>query len=290
MNADIATLRQQLRQLQSLHEDGSLSAQAYERSRGELERKLLDAVMSDEPAGAVGPAASAARPSPKGPSRRVVIAAAAVVLAVAGLGYWWAGTPHPAPGTAVAPQAAAPSAAPSEAPASSPHALSFEQIGDMASRLAERLKQNPQDAQGWAMLARSYTVLGRRAEAVAAYAKAAALNGQDASLLADYADAIAVTRDSRLAGEPLALIERALKLDPDHLKALSLAGTEAFERKDYRAAVARWERILQLAPPGSPYVEQVRGSIAQARELGGLPSAPASVAPAPAPAASLGAR
>jgi cytochrome c-type biogenesis protein CcmH len=290
MNADIATLRQQLRQLQSLHGDGALSAQAYERSRGELERKLLDAVMADEPAGAVGPSASAARPSPQGPSRRVVIAAAAVVLAVAGLGYWWTGTPHPAPGTAGALQAAAPLAASPEAPASTPHALSFEQIGDMAGRLAERLKQNPRDAQGWAMLARSYTVLGRRAEAVAAYAKAVALNGQDASLLADYADAIAVTRDSRLAGEPLALIERALKLDPDHLKALSLAGTESFERKDYRAAVARWERILQVAPPGSAYVDQVRGSIVQARELGGLPAAAAGSAAAAAPGASLGAR
>lgn len=289
MNADIPTLRQQLRQLQSLHGEGALSAQAYERGRGELERKLLDAVMAYEPALAVGPAASATRPSPKGPSRRVVIAAAAV-LAVAGLGYWWTGAPHRALGTAGAPQAAAPLAATPGAAASTPHALSFEQFGDMAGRLAERLKQNPQDAQGWAMLARSYSVLGRRAEAVTAYTQAVALNGQDASLLADYADALAVTRDSRLAGEPLALIERALKLDPDHLKALSLSGTEAFERKDYRAAVARWERILEVAPPGSAYVEQVRGSIAQARELGGLPAAPAGSAAGTAPTASLGVR
>jgi cytochrome c-type biogenesis protein CcmH len=147
--------------------------------------------------------------------------------------------------------------------------LSFQQIAQMADRLAERLRQDPQDAAGWAMLARSYTALGRHAEAVTAYERAVALNGQDASLLADYADALAVTRDTRLAGEPLALVERALKLDPRHLKALSLAGTAAFERKDYAAAAAHWERLLEAAPPDSPFAEPMRANIAQARELGG---------------------
>jgi cytochrome c-type biogenesis protein CcmH len=128
------------------------------------------------------------------------------------------------------------------------------------------------------MLARSYTMLGRRAEAVTAYERAVALQEGDASLLADYADALAVTRESRLAGEPAALVERALKLDPNHAKALSLAGTAAFERKDYAGAVARWEHLLEVAPPDSPFVEPMRANIAQARELGGLAatSAPAS--------------
>ena len=103
------------------------------------------------------------------------------------------------------------------------------------------------------MLARSYTMLGRRAEAVTAYERAVALQGQDASLLADYADALAVTRESRLAGEPAALVERALKLDPNHAKALSLAGTAAFERKDYAGAVARWEHLLEVGTAGQPF-------------------------------------
>jgi cytochrome c-type biogenesis protein CcmH len=266
MNADIARLRQQLRQLQALHLDGALGADTYERSRGELERKLLDAVMRDGHDAAPGPVAGV----PSAPSRKALWLVGAAVLVIAAAGYWWTRTPAPA---ADAPLAAARKASAPATPASTPHALSFGQIEDMAARLAQRLKQDPKDTEGWAMLARSYAVLGRRDEAVAAYERAVALNGNDASLLADYADALAVTRESRLAGEPAALIERALAIDPNHPKALSLAGTAAFERKDYAAAVSRWEHLLAVAPPGSPFVEPMRANIAQARELGGLAGA-----------------
>lgn len=283
MNADIARLRQQLRQLQSLHEEGALGAEAYGRSRGELERKLLDAVMHD------GHAPAPAAGGPAGPSRAVVAGLGMVVLAIAGAGYWWTRTPT---GAADVPLASSRAASARAAPASAPHALSFKQIEDMADRLAQRLKADPKDVEGWAMLARSYTMLGRRAEAAAAYERAVALQGQDASLLTDYADALAVTRESRLAGEPAALLERALALDPNHAKALSLAGTAAFERQDYAAAVSRWERLLEVAPPHSPFVEPMRANIALARERDGLSGAASrsvsgaarrgSVAPAPA--------
>lgn len=272
MNADIARLRQQLRQLHSLHEEGALGVEAYERSRAELERKLLDAVMRD------GPESVPAVGRPAGPSRALLAGLGAAALAVAAAGYWW--TRSPATATAVPLASERRSSAPA-APASAPHALSFKQIEDMAGKLAQRLKADPKDAEGWAMLARSYTMLGRRAEAVTAYERAVALQGQDASLLADYADALALTRESRLAGEPAALVERALRLDPDHAKALSLAGTAAFERKDYAAAAARWEHLLEVAPADSPFVEPMRANIAQARELGAL-------AGAAAPAASPG--
>lgn len=261
MNADIARLRQQLRQLHSLHDEGALGVAAYERSRGELERKLLDAVMRD------GHEATPESGRPAGPSRALLAGMGLAVLAIAAIGYWWTRAPAPA---AEVPLASARQAGTPPAPASAPHALSFKQIEDMADKLAQRLKADPKDPQGWAMLARSYTMLGRRAEAVTAYERAVALQGQDASLLADYADALAVTRESRLAGEPAALVERALKLDPDHAKALSLAGTAAFERKDYAGAVARWEHLLEVAPPDSPFVGPMRANIAQARELGGL--------------------
>ena len=77
MNADIARLRQQLRQLQSLHEEGALGAAAYERSRGELERKLLDAVMRD------GHDASPESGRPAGPSRALLAGMVVAVLAIA---------------------------------------------------------------------------------------------------------------------------------------------------------------------------------------------------------------
>jgi cytochrome c-type biogenesis protein CcmH len=136
------------------------------------------------------------------------------------------------------------------------------------------------------MLARSYLQLGRIKDAVPAFAKAMALNADDPRLLADYADALAVTNDRNLEGEPLKLIERALKLDPDNLKALALAGTAAFNRKDYAGAVRHWEKMAQVAPQGSPFMAQLGESIAEARKLGGMPAAPkmaAAEAPSPSP-------
>ena len=83
------------------------------------------------------------------------------------------------------------------------------------------------------MLARSYTVLGRFDEAIPAYARAAELEPNNADLLADYADAVAATQQTANNPQSIALIERALKADPKHFKALALAGSAAFDRGEY---------------------------------------------------------
>jgi Flp pilus assembly protein TadD len=87
------------------------------------------------------------------------------------------------------------------------------------------MKERPEDAEGWTMLARSYTVLGRYTDAVPAYRRAAELQPANASLLADYADAVAATKGNVINPESAALIERALAADPKNPKALALAGT-----------------------------------------------------------------
>jgi cytochrome c-type biogenesis protein CcmH len=139
----------------------------------------------------------------------------------------------------------------------------------MVSRLAARLKENPEDAEGWMMLGRSYAVLGRFGEAGEAYAKAAARMPGDAQLLADYADALAMAQGRTLQGEPERILLRALAIDPNNVKALLLAGTAAFNRNDGAAAVRHWERVLGLLPAESDMVQRVQASIAQARSLGG---------------------
>lgn len=128
------------------------------------------------------------------------------------------------------------------------------------------------------MLGRSYTALGEFADAARAYGNAVARSGSDATLLADYADALAMAQGRRLDGEPEKLIERALAIDPQNLKALALAGSAAFERHDYSAAAAYWERILKVVPEDSQFAQPVRASIAEARELAKQPSSPVPVA------------
>ncbi len=263
--------RQQIQQLDALRDDGAITEADHASGRAHLERLLLDRVM----------AAPAARPAAAAPSagerRRWPVWSAVLLLGALAAGAaawrWQAASSGSTPAAAVSlpglsqgmghpPVAASAAAAPS-----APHALGPDQMAGVAERLSERLAREPKDAVGWAMLARTYAVMGRHADAVPAFRKAAALQKPDAVLLADFADALAMTQQRRLDGEPIALVKQALALAPDNLKALSLAGTEAFDRRDYAAALRHWERLREVAPPDSVFVRQVEGSIEEARAL-----------------------
>jgi len=151
-----------------------------------------------------------------------------------------------------------------------------QQIEAMVDKLAERLKTTPDDVQGWTMLARSYTVLRRFGEAIPAYARAAELDPNNAGLLADYADAVAATQQTANNPRSMALLERALKADPNHFKALALAGSAAFDRGDYAVAISHWQKIAVQLPPESELAPRVQAMIADARgKLAGNDAAPA---------------
>lgn len=226
-------------------------------------------------------APAAAPPAPR-PPLRLVVASAVLVLGIAFAGYWWTGAPG-------AIDAASQSASGDTGEGAS-HSVDKGQIGAMAEKLAARLKDKPDDVEGWLMLGRSYMVLEKAAEAASAYAQALKLRPNDAGVLADYADALAVQNDRNLTGEPSKLIERALKADPDNLKALMLAGTEAFNRADYALAVKHWERIGRVGPADHPLVQASIDAVAEARRRGNMPpaagpAAPAAAAQMPAPPA-----
>jgi cytochrome c-type biogenesis protein CcmH len=182
-----------------------------------------------------------------------------------------------------------------------PHGMSGQQFEALVGRLAARMKENPEDAEGWAMLGRSYAVMGRYADSSEAYAKAVARVPPDAQLLADYADSLAMAQGRTLQGEPEKILKRALAADPNNVKALLLMGTAAFDRNDRAGAIRYWERALALVPEESDTARGVRASIAEARGPGQLAeaakpgpretkqSAPAQIARAEKPA-SAGAR
>ena len=158
-------------------------------------------------------------------------------------------------------------------------AMSHEQIEAMVEKLATRMKERPDDPAGWRLLARAYTAMGRYADAVTAFVEAAKRSPEDASLLADWADALAMQKQS-LQGEPSQLVERALALDPNHPKALSLAATAALDRKDYDEAIAQWRRLKMQFPPGSGEVREVDAMIAEAEAAKRGVPVPAAAAPA----------
>jgi cytochrome c-type biogenesis protein CcmH len=165
------------------------------------------------------------------------------------------------------------------------HGLTPEQIQQMVTALAERLKAQPDDTDGWLMLGRSYTVLGRHQDAATALRRAAALAPGDPSVLADLADAVGMAQGRRLAGEPMQWVQKALDIDPEHVKALALAGSVAFEAKDHAAARRYWERLLAVVPNDSAIARSVRGSldeaIAMASGITAAPAGDAAASPAP---------
>ncbi len=116
------------------------------------------------------------------------------------------------------------------------------------------------------MLGKSYSVIGRFGEAVKAYSKAAIRAPRDPQLLADLADALAMARGQSMTGEPEELVLRALQIDPKNLKALALAGTAAFERKDFRSAARYWERMLPLVEADSEDARTIQANVDEAEK------------------------
>ncbi len=122
-------------------------------------------------------------------------------------------------------------------------------LDKMADSMA-RQREGTVDAAGWSLVARSYAALQRFDDASQAYSRALALSPDDAQLLADQADVLSMLQARRMSGEPIRLATRALQIDPDNLKALALAGSDAFERKDFAAAENFWRHARRLSPPG----------------------------------------
>ncbi len=258
--SNVAILRDQLRELDADLVTGTMPRDQYEQAKRELEERVLDESKAS-PDVATAPSQSAAWTAAILGS---AIPIAALLLYVA-LGN------HDAFG---------PSSARS-AKSGADHEVTPQEVEAMAAKLATKLAQEPNNVDGWVMLARTYYALNRHAEAARAFDRAVVLLPDNADLLADYADALGAS-EGGLRGKSLELVERALKADPTHWKALALAGTAAFDRKDYRQAVDYWERMKATVPPGSSFAGSIDSSIAEARQLGGLKSEPAAATNAPA--------
>jgi len=167
----------------------------------------------------------------------------------------------------------------------------------MVESLAAKMRERPDDVQGWSLLARSMGALGRYAEAADAYAHLVRLVPNDPQVLADYADALGMAQGRSLAGKPYELVKAALTIDPKHHKSLALAGTAAMDAGDYASAMRYWETLAAELPPGSPDESQVRAIIDEVRTRASaagkpLPASPqvaraSPPSPAPAPAKSL---
>jgi len=260
MNPRIDDLKRQIRQLDELVAAGTLPAEQAAASRARLEQELLALVMQGD----------AAQAAPRA-SRRLLWGIAAFVVVVAAAGYARFGTPGAVKGVPVA-----------SGEGGAGHGSAMAQIEAMVGQLEQRLQSQPDDAEGWSMLGRSYSAMGRYPEAVKAFQRVIGMKPKDAQAYADLADAKAMEAGRKLAGEPAALIAKALELDPNNLKALALAGTIAFDSNDFAKAARLWEAAVAVAEPGSELARNLQGGVEEARSRAGQPATPATPAPASA--------
>jgi len=158
-----------------------------------------------------------------------------------------------------------------------------DEVRGLVERLAERMKSNPEDPNGWLLLARSYTAMGRYGESAAAYAEAAQRLPPTAQVLADWADSAAMAQGQTLAGKPEELVNRALALEPGNRKALALSATGRLERGDVAGALARWRELRQQLVAAHEDTRDVDAVIAEIDVKSGKVAASA---PPPAGAAS----
>jgi cytochrome c-type biogenesis protein CcmH len=152
------------------------------------------------------------------------------------------------------------------APAMMDTARSQQQIEANVAALAKRLQENPSDGEGWHSLARAYSAMERWTEASQAYEKATSINSNDADLWAEYAFTTAMASGRQLEGKPMEFVNKALKIDPDNLKALELMGSAAYQANDYKKAIEIWQRVLSKVPPGSEVAATLQSRIDDAKQ------------------------
>ena len=241
-----AILREQLARLEQDLADGTLRQEDYAQARAEVQRRVLEDTSQED-----------AAPTLRAPKRTLAGLALLVPLAAIAV-YFAVGNPK---SMNAAPQLA--------------KGAGQQDIERMVQTLADKLEQDPGNLKGWAMLARSYKVMGRPADAQKAFERAGSFLDGDAQLLADYADVAITNANGDFAGKPAQLLEKALQVDPKNLMALWLAGGGAFAREDYGRAIGIWQRLVQLLPPESEDRRNITTAIEEARARGGKGGDPA---------------
>lgn len=240
--ANLEILRDQSAELEADLRDGLLTQDAYEQGKRELQARLLEEVKtSGQPA----------RP-PRRPARTLAVVLAIFLPLFSVPLYLTLGNTK-----ALLPQQ------------DTVMAGDFGVIRSEAKlqELEKKLEQQPEDPDGWVVLARSYAELQRFPDAVRAYGHLVKLVPDEAQVWASYADVYAMTNNQSLLGEPTRFLNRALELDGNNTMALALAGSAAMERGDYAAAVAHWTKLADLLPQDNSELPMIRDGIKQARQF-----------------------
>ncbi len=240
--ANLEILRDQANELEADLNNSLLTQESFEQGRRELQVRLLDEVKSTEkPIAAV-----------RNPARILAIAMAVLIPLFSVLLYLKIGNVN--------------AMLPPQQQNAGAEGFGVLRSDAALQELEAKLAKNPQNPDGWLVLARSYSELQRYADAVRAYKELVKLVPKEAQIWTNYADAMAMNNNQSLLGEPTEFINKALELDPDNTTALALAGSAGMERGDYVAAIEHWQKLVALLPPDYPQIQMIIDGINQARD------------------------
>ena len=253
--ANVSIYRDQLAELESDLRSDVLSKEQYDQSKRELQQRMIQDVPEGESL-----ATMVITSSNRSNIATITVLMLAIPLMAVSL-YLWIGNTK-----GLTPQPISEQQSPMSG--SGPESESGHQnFSSVLDSLIARLREQPNDVEGWIMLGRTYAIMQRFNEAKIAYEQVIALSPESPELLVDYADIVAMTNGGSLQGEPMELVNKALSLSPKNPKALALAGTAAFEQKNFKQAASYWEKLLVQIPPESKLAQSVKESITEAKSL-----------------------
>ncbi len=236
---NIAIARQRLAELKTQLEAGAINESQYQEQYSELEMVLNDDL------------SLRAQKKNEKATGRWIIAPVAIVLPILAVSLYMA------LGNFDAIEMVGSEQSPAHQSASAPD------VNAMVQGLAARLKQQPDDAEGWEMLGRSYKYLKQFQKAADAFAQAYRLRGDQTNILLQYADSLAMANGGSLKGRPAELVYKALKQSPNDQTALWLAGMAKAESGAYSQALQYWQRLKKILPPDSESYQELMGLIAE---------------------------
>ena len=257
---EAAIYESQLAEVQTDAAAGNISDSDAELAKSEIQRRLA----------AVQKTVETQRPVPS-PWRGVAIASTAGLLILGSVNlYLVLGRPDlnsvPSPAVASASSTASVSQAEmvNTTPADNAAAAAggAGQVTDMVSKLAERLKSQPNDAEGWRMLGWSYFNLQNYAQSAEAYKRALALDPGNIDYKSSYAEALVQAADGSVTPEAQKLIGEVLAADPKEFRARFYRALASEQAGDQAAALDQWLALLQDAPSDAGWREDVKARIA----------------------------
>lgn len=240
-NINIAVYRDQMKEMETDRANGLITDEQFEAAKVELEARLAQDAVEVEDVQAVN----------KG-GRMLGIALAILIPAFSIAIYWQIGMPQAVEGASAA----------TGQPTS-------RDIQAMLKSAEDKVKANPDDARTWVLLARAYGVLENWPAAIRAYENLIRLIPQDAGVWSHYGEALALSNNRDLNGKPMAMVRKALELDPKDIKGLELSGIYAYQNKDYKQAVQYWQKVVDLSPPGEQYTQDMQSALNKAKEMAG---------------------